>query len=83
MSSPRHEPIGAPLHRCPLCGHGFDRGVEMCGGCPMHGGCGTLCCPACGYSYAERSATLDALGRLGRTLRRLVAGTPNGGREAP
>ncbi len=44
----------------------------------MHGGCGTLCCPGCGYSYAERSATLDGIGRVVRALRRLLAPGGNG-----
>lgn len=82
MSTPLQMHSAGPLHRCPLCGHGFDRGVEKCGGCPMHGGCGTLCCPGCGYSYAERSATLDGIGRVARALRRLFAPGRDGRGEA-
>ena len=72
---------GPSAHSCPLCGLGFDEGVTKCGGCPMHGGCGTVCCPGCGYSFADRSATLDALTKVGRKLRWLFGGD-SGRREA-
>ena len=58
-------------HACPLCGYGFDEGLDKCGACPMHGGCSTLCCPRCGYTFADHSATLAGLKKLGRSLRRI------------
>lgn len=67
-----------PAHSCPMCGMAFDEGLQKCGACPMHGGCETTCCPRCGYSFADRSATVDGLMRIGRRLRRLF--TPGAGR---
>jgi hypothetical protein len=41
----------------------------------MHAGCGTVCCPRCGYSFVEGSAAVTGLNRLGRALRRLLTGS--------
>lgn len=62
---------------CPLCGHRFDpEEHQACGSCPLHGGCGNVCCPACGHSTIDpaSSATVAAARGLARWLRRRPAG---------
>lgn len=57
---------------CPLCGHHFDpRQHEACGSCPLHGGCGNVCCPACGHTTVDpaRSIAVTAARRLIGRLR--------------
>ena len=45
--------------RCALCGARFERGVDSCGGCPLHAGCAIECCPNCGYSTPKSSRLVD------------------------
>jgi Fe2+ transport system protein FeoA len=53
---------------CPLCGHRFEpESHGGCASCPVGSGCGTLCCPACGYTTID--ASRSALVRLWRRLR--------------
>jgi len=44
---------------CPLCGARFERGVQTCGSCPLHGACDVVCCPNCGYSYPRTSHLVE------------------------
>lgn len=85
MSAPAAErslhATARPAHDCPLCGYGFDEGLDKCGACPLHGGCSTLCCPRCGYTFAEESATLNGLRKLGRTLGRILRARRHDTRE--
>lgn len=53
-----------PCWPCPICGERVEEGGAACGACPMGRGCGLLCCPRCGYRFAERSASWDLLSRL-------------------
>ena len=65
---------------CPLCDHRFDpRQHEACGSCPLHGGCGNVCCPACGHTTVDptRSIAVTAGRRLIGRLR------GHGGSAAP
>ena len=55
---------------CPFCGSEVEEGGARCGACPFDQICSTLCCQHCSYRFAERSATLDWLGRLWRDARR-------------
>jgi hypothetical protein len=64
----------APEHTCPLCSTRFTKGAVRCGACPMSRVCDLACCPNCGYEFVERSATVEALKRLGRGLRRILDG---------
>lgn len=61
-------------HRCPLCGWGFSEaeGAGSCGRCPLGAHCETICCPRCGYSFVERSATLGLLSRMAHSTRGLI-----------
>jgi len=46
---------------CPLCGSTFQpSGQEACAACPLHGGCGMVCCPNCGYTMLAPRSTLLA-----------------------
>ncbi len=50
---------------CELCGTEFEKGDAACGaGCPLSGGCGLVCCPACGYQAVDASSSLTV--RLAR-----------------
>jgi hypothetical protein len=49
----------AAAKRCALCGARYERGVETCGGCPLHAGCAIECCPNCGYSSPKSSRLVD------------------------
>ncbi len=54
-------------HCCPLCGKRFDSSeVKGCSGCLFSKRCDLLCCPHCGYSYREQSATVNLLKRIFR-----------------
>lgn len=55
------------FQRCPLCGKEFlEEEMKCTSGCPFSKNCGLLCCPNCGYTFKERSATLDLLKSLWR-----------------
>ncbi len=42
--------------QCPMCGTQFDpTGRDICGSCPLSGGCELVCCPNCGYSTVDPS----------------------------
>jgi hypothetical protein len=71
--------VATRTHRCPLCTHAFDDGREKCSACPMHTGCATICCPNCGYSFVDRSATVSGVTRAARALRRFLRGPAEGG----
>ncbi|HSB88527.1 MAG TPA: FeoA domain-containing protein [Anaerolineales bacterium] len=44
---------------CPLCGFHFDpAGRGPCARCPLATGCRIICCPACGYQFADPQSTL-------------------------
>lgn len=60
-------------HSCPLCGLTFTgaQGAGSCMGCPLGAHCETICCPRCGYSFVERSATLGFLNRMFHSTRGL------------
>ena len=63
------------LTTCPLCGHRFspdERG--HCHGCPLVKGCGTTCCPACGYVDVDPQRT--AIGRWFAARRRRPGSRP-------
>jgi hypothetical protein len=38
--------------------------------------CDLACCPNCGYEFVERSATVDALRRMGAGLKRILGWAP-------
>ena len=48
---------------CPLCGHRFKHGDLKCHACPLaiEGKCNVICCPNCGYSFAEESRVVEWL----------------------
>lgn len=55
--------------QCPMCGCRYDpRQHAACAGCPLNPGCALSCCPACGFSSADPSASLlaRAFRKLGR-----------------
>jgi Fe2+ transport system protein FeoA len=55
---------------CPLCSHRFDPAAHPgCGSCPLASGCVTVCCPACGHTTIDPSASWS-----GRALTRLLRG---------
>jgi len=72
-------------HKCPLCGHEFDRTGEKCRACPMSAGCGVICCPKCGYGFADRSRLVSwlkkLLGRARRSRKTTSGGDSQGGRQ--
>ena len=52
------------LVTCPLCGTRFP-GKESCpSGCPLAGGCKTLCCPNCDYRFVLDSTLVRWVQRL-------------------
>jgi hypothetical protein len=56
----------APVRQvqCPLCGGRF-AGKESCpDGCPLAGGCRTLCCPYCHYRFIVDSTVASFLSRV-------------------
>ncbi len=48
---------------CPLCGHRFREGLEVCGGCPLAKRCDAICCPHCGYRFVTGSRIVEWLRR--------------------
>jgi hypothetical protein len=66
----------AEEHVCPLCSSRFVKGAVRCGACPMSRVCDLACCPNCGYEFVERSATVDALRRMGAGLKRIFGWAP-------
>ncbi len=58
---------GSNQHQCPLCGKRFaPDDVKGCSGCLLSKHCDLICCPHCGYSYKEKSATVDFFKKLFR-----------------
>ncbi len=44
---------------CPMCGCRYDpREHTACAGCPMNLGCALSCCPRCGFSSADPTASV-------------------------
>ena len=69
----------APLS-CPFCGAAVSSVTTSCTSCPMNTGCGSLCCPRCGYRFVERSAVWDGVAGLlrritGRATKPAVSGS--------
>jgi len=44
---------------CPLCGHKFEEFTQSCAGCPLNSNCNLICCPNCGYKYAQESKIIN------------------------
>lgn len=56
---------------CPICGGELKEQVSGCAKCPMHGGCGMVCCENCGYeTVAPKSVIVDFLRRVVARLRK-------------
>jgi hypothetical protein len=56
--------MSASEYKCPLCGCEFGRSSEKCRACPMAGGCNIICCPNCGYGFAEESRLVGWIKRI-------------------
>jgi hypothetical protein len=73
MQAPPLTP-GAPgtTLQCPLCGARFTPAEQAaCARCALHGGCGLICCPNCGYSFLPPRQQESLPGRWTRLWRRL------------
>jgi hypothetical protein len=48
------------LVTCSMCGYRFDPQAHLaCQSCPVSRGCQVICCPSCGYQWADpRSSVL-------------------------
>jgi len=63
-------PGAATAFDCPLCGLAFTHGEQVCGGCPLSGGCDVVRCPRCSYSFPRGSRLVGFARRLLRRWRR-------------
>jgi uncharacterized protein with PIN domain len=55
------------MMRCPLCGKEFEppkREGLICSSCPMSRGCGSVCCPNCGYSFPVESKVVNMIKKI-------------------
>ncbi len=58
---------------CSMCGYRFDPQAHLaCQSCPVNHGCQVVCCPSCGYQWADPQqlspgAVRDALAGTGCT----------------
>ncbi len=57
---------------CSMCGFRFDPQAHLaCQACPLNTGCQVVCCPSCGYQWADPQRS--ALARLaGQWLERVT-----------
>jgi transposase-like protein len=53
-------------YKCPLCGREFEASDKSCVSCPMARSCNVVCCPNCGYGFAQDSRLVGWLRRLFR-----------------
>ncbi len=54
-----HLRTAATVFACPLCGGGFTHGGQVCGGCPLSGGCDVVRCPHCRYAFPRSSRLVE------------------------
>jgi hypothetical protein len=49
------------LVACSMCGYRFDPQAHLaCQACPVNQGCQVVCCPSCGYSWADPQSSVLA-----------------------
>ncbi len=42
------------LVTCSMCGYSFDPAAHpACRSCPLNSGCQVVCCPSCGFQWAD------------------------------
>jgi Fe2+ transport system protein FeoA len=49
---------------CELCGNRYEAAdTALCSKCPLHSGCGLVCCPNCGYSTIASGGQVVSQGK--------------------
>jgi hypothetical protein len=49
------------LVNCSMCGYRFDPQAHLaCQACPVNHGCQVVCCPSCGYQWADPHSSVLA-----------------------
>jgi len=49
------------LVTCSMCGYRFDPQAHLaCQACPVSRGCQVVCCPSCGYQWADPNSSVLA-----------------------
>lgn len=57
---------------CSMCGYRFDPQAHLaCQSCPVNHGCQVVCCPSCGYQWADPQSS--ALARFAMRWLKLAA----------